>query len=431
MHNASSKSPTLIRIAASTIVLGLTMTSCKPAADASRPRSASQAGARPEQLGGDASQAALAAVARQDFAEAVRLAETAVALVPRNAGYRATLAEFYLKSGRFDSAATAYRDALRLNPQDSRSRLSLALTEIGLGENVAALATLGSADGRIASADLGLALALAGDRQGAIRLLSTAARQNGATGRVRQNLALAHALAGDWMQARTIAAQDVGTDELDARMAFWALFAAPKQSYDQVATLLGVQPVADAGQPARLALIEVPPEAAPAKAAEVIMPSAPAYVAPQAATVAATVDDARPVAAAPVIAATLAGIQRVLPPQMARAVTRTIRAAASAPASLKGRYVVQIGAFSDTESVERAWNDSVGKLDRLADYAPASTRFTVGRGTLTRLSVGGFATRLHATDLCDSLRRAGGNCFVRAMAGDAPVRWASRPARNG
>jgi len=39
--------------------------------------------------------------------------------------------------------------------------------------------------------------------------------------------------------------------------------------------------------------------------------------------------------------------------------------------------------------------------------------------------VQGFASDAHARDFCASLKRAGGNCFVRSIAGDAPVRMAS------
>ena len=48
------------------------------------------------------------------------------------------------------------------------------------------------------------ALALAGRPGEAVQLLDVAARAEGADSRVRQNLALANALAGDWMAARGI-----------------------------------------------------------------------------------------------------------------------------------------------------------------------------------------------------------------------------------
>lgn len=454
---------TLLKLAASTMVLGITMVGCKPAFEGSRPRSAADIGTQSERDAGKAATAALAAVSKKNWAEAVAQSETAVALSPRDAGYRSMLADVYLKAGRFDSAASAFADTLQLNPGNDKATLSLALTQIGLGRNADAIATLGAGNG-VATADHGLALALAGDKEGAIRLLSAAAREPGASGRVRQNLALAYALAGDWSQARTIAAQDVPADELDGRMADWAAFAQPRDSYDQVATLLGVSPVQDPGQPTRLAL-----NAAPAPVQVAMVDPAPQPIEQPAvqeiAEVAVTplaVDEARvavaaaeeperfvpesapvatadasdvqeaPVDTAPIFAAAIASVESVLPRQMARPLTRTIRAAASAPVAFKGRFVVQLGAFASASRVQKAWNGAVGRLDRLANYIPASTRFTVGgKSTLTRLSVGGFAARQTADGLCNSLRRAGGTCFVREVAGDSRVRWASRTARNG
>ena len=99
------------------------------------------------------------------------------------------------------------------------------------------------------------ALALAGRPSEAIAVLEPAARQDGADATVRQNLALAHALAGDWDEARTIAAQDVPAGQLDARIQQWMHLAKPVHASDQVAQLVGVTPAAvDAGQPVQLAL---------------------------------------------------------------------------------------------------------------------------------------------------------------------------------
>jgi hypothetical protein len=42
--------------------------------------------------------------------------------------------------------------------------------------------------------------------------------------------------------------------------------------------------------------------------------------------------------------------------------------------------------------------------------------------------VAGFASREAAGRTCRSIQAKGGACFVRTVAGDAPVRWASRYA---
>ena len=55
-----------------------------------------------------------------------------------------------------------------------------------------------------------------------------------------------------------------------------------------------------------------------------------------------------------------------------------------------------------------------------------TARFDGAKGTFYRLSVKGFASDREAIDLCQSLKRAGANCFVRAAYNDAPVQFASR-----
>jgi Flp pilus assembly protein TadD len=85
---------------------------------------------------------------------------------------------------------------------------------IAQGKKMMAIAQLEQLDGNAPAGDLGLAFALAGEHVRAVSLLESAASAAGATGRVRQNLALAYALSGDWQKARTVAAQDVSSADL-------------------------------------------------------------------------------------------------------------------------------------------------------------------------------------------------------------------------
>ena len=62
----------------------------------------------------------------------------------------------------------------------------------------------------------------------------------------------------------------------------------------------------------------------------------------------------------------------------------------------------------------------------LRAFSPVSARFHSPKGLVYRLSVKGFRSAGQAKGLCHELRRAGGECFVRSVAGDAPVRLASR-----
>src|SRR4029450_3397386 len=178
------------------------------------------------------------ALASNDVASAIPLAERAVEKSPRDAGFRALLGNCYLAAGRFASAEAAYRDSLTLVANQPQVVLKLALVEIAQGKNDEAKYLLAQAQGLLDPADAGLALALAGDPQNAIVVLEPAARATGADSRVRQNLALAYAFAGNWEQAKVVAAQDVPGDQLDARIQQWMVLAKPAKASDQVAAFI-------------------------------------------------------------------------------------------------------------------------------------------------------------------------------------------------
>jgi hypothetical protein len=282
-------------------------------------------------------------------------------------------------------------------------------------------------------------------------MLEPAARTPGANARTRQNLALAYALAGEWPKARIVASQDINPGELDARLQQWAALAQPQTSYDQVAALLNVKPVADAGQPTRLALAPQPEaalsayaaaespvkmiDAAPAPAAAIELASAPA--APPAPVFAPPVEEA------PVVETYAEAVQSlVAEPQVIRAAIvadapiRPFAARKPRHASLAaprvtgaGRFAVQLGAFRTPEQVEKAW----AQVHRRYSFArePLSTMVKIpGKGTFHRLAIAGFASHDEASRRCASIRVKGGVCFVRATAGDAPVQWAGRYSRR-
>ncbi|MCA1654123.1 MAG: SPOR domain-containing protein, partial [Sphingomonadales bacterium] len=324
--------------------------------------------------------------------------------------------------------------------------LKMALVSVAQGKNGQAIAFLDAAKDAIDPADYGLALALAGQPQQAAQLLQQAAQQVGADSRVRQNLALALAFSGDWTGARTVAAQDVPGDQLDARIQQWMQIAKPARASDQVASLTGITPAAaDPGQPVRLALKDAGTrlaaaapvtEAAPVEVAEV----APAPVEVPAAAVVAAVQApvASPVAvaaSAPVAIASLmpkpsprasAPRPSLSPRAAALTDTRALYRHAALTTQGRSRAVVQLGAYASRATVTAAWSRVSARFGALRGYAPVAARFNGERGTVYRLSVNGFASARQAIDLCGSLKRAGGACFVRNVAGDAPVQVASR-----
>jgi Flp pilus assembly protein TadD len=475
------KSSVALKFAVSALAIGTTMVACKPAADASRIASASSRAPKAEQQAAALQVKAQTAVQKGKLAEALGYAERAVELSPRDVGYRMTLADLYLKNGRFQSAETTFGDVRRLDPDNRRAAFSLALARIALGRPAGAVAELDRIAETAAPADVGLAYALAGESRRAIELLEPAARAPGADGRIRQNLALAYALAGDWEKARVTAAQDVSPADLAGRLQQWAAFAQPDSGPARVAALLGVTPAADSGQPVRLALADPKPEPTafaasatlPEPAPETVPAASPALaesappvvavaVAPPAMNVqlppapepvrTATVDlpqwvseRAAAEAAAPPPAEETRpvyadAVQALVTPQpsVLRASAPAIetpahrfeapRPRAAAARSGPGRFAVQLGAYSTASSVERAWAQMMKRFG-FADLEPLSTTVRLpGRGTLHRLSVAGFASREAAGRTCRSIRARGGACFVRTVAGDAPVRWASRYA---
>jgi Flp pilus assembly protein TadD len=388
------------------------------------------------------------ALASNDVASAISLAERAVERSPQDAGFRALLGNCYLAAGRFASAEAAYRDALSIYPNQAQIVLKLALVQIALGKNDEAKLLLAESQGLVDPSDAGLALALAGDPQAAVALLEPVARTVGADARTRQNLALAYAFAGDWNQARTVAAQDVPADQLDARIQQWMALSTPARTSDQVAALIGIQPAAaDPGQPVRLALNkeEAVREAAAQPVVEpYVEPASPVELS-SSATVELPPVAETPVAVPPTVLAEAVAPEQVKPADMQQASLQEARpalspaaarlsdpmpalrkASAPRPVAGKSRTVVQLGAYSSRERVAAAWAKVSGKHGSLKNYVPVTARFTGAHGTVYRLSVKGFDNRKDAAGLCASLKRNGRDCFVRAASGDAPVQFASR-----
>ena len=413
------------------------------------------------------------AIASNDLASAVSLAEQAVEKSPRDAGFRALLGNAYLASGRYASAEAAYRDALGLYGNQPEVVLKLALVQIALGKNGQAIGLLQGAGGIVDAADRGLALALAGDPAQAVQLLQDAARQPGADARLRQNLALASAMAGDWESARVIAGQDLAPDQVEQRIAEWMSYTSPEKANSRVASFIGIpMSPADPGQPVRFALTRDPGDTRMAQAAPVVAPAplpAPVEVAeaapipvPSEPVQFAAYDPAPVAMPAPVEVAEITPLAPPAPPP--RVVERSspasvtvalpkarpakvVQAEVKAPRPALSRRaapvdpslvrkasirtgssstVVQLGAYSSRDRVEIAWNKAVGRFGSLRGLTPVTARFDAAKGSVYRLSVKGFASDREAMQLCGALKRSGRECFVRRASGDAPVSFASR-----
>ncbi|TKD50075.1 SPOR domain-containing protein [Sphingomonas baiyangensis] len=367
------------------------------------------------------------ALAKRDAAAAIAAAENAVAFDADEASHRALLGSAYLSAGRFMSAAQALDDALTLDPSNGRAALNLALAQIAIGDWQTARETLSSHAAHIAPADRGLALALAGDPMGGVNILGEVARDPSADAKVRQNLALALALAGRWPEAKTIAAIDLSPADVDARILEWAKFARPGGAADQVASLLGVTPAEDLGQPVRLAL-NPPAEVM----AAVSQPATTATASIAAADIAPAPAAASPITAGGIVFAARREIVQPIPIAV-EAPVRTARvdapahkpaAAPAAPRSFaKGQYHVQLGAYDNAGVARDAWGRLSRRVAVLKGQAPHGVGVSAGGRDFYRLSVGGFA-RADADAVCRSVRASGNRCFVRTQAGDKLASWA-------
>lgn len=387
-------------------------------------------------------------LARNKTERAVSYAERAVEAAPMSADARALLARTYLADGRLNSAESAYRDLLTLVPDDDTATLNLALIRASLGDGSEARSLLAGASS-LSPADRGLGLVLAGDIAGGGAVLAEASRSASADGRVRQNLAFAYAMAGNWRQARVVAAQDLPPATVHDRIGEWAKIARPRNSWDQVAYLLNIQPVEDEGMPTRLAL-QMPsrsvvqmamPYSATSKpelaSYSDVEPDAPA---PTAQPVSLEVALSEPVAAPIVVSKPVVqSLPNTARSPVAEAAPTRVAAARVIPASLTvrapstrytggGRFVVQLGAYTTPGAAERGWAKASRRLD-LSHVTALSSKITVRGHQFTRLSAGHFASRAEAVALCRSVKANGGDCFVRQVKGDDEPRWASR-AKN-
>lgn len=444
----------MLKIAASSLVL----------VSAIAPVNASKFGheaSAPEKVAAEAAKQAAQFLEKRKFANAVEKAEIAVGAMPRMAEYRALLGQAYLSAGRFISAETMLGEAASLDPANARAGLNLALAQIANAHNDRALATLDTYRERLAAADFGLAVALAGDLDGATSVLEAAVRAPESGAKTRQNLALAYALSNRWREARIMASQDLSGDVLYARMTEWAAMANPSSASQQVASLLRVSPVFDPGQPEKLALAAGPDQqVAIVTPARVPDPAPAASFSTEAAPVFEVTDSsasksAPVVAAASPVSSALKVIEGVMwgesnpivqpvpahytkPAPLIRAVAHPIKqvvvpsensmaAQSSRPFRPveSGNFVVQLGAFGNESRAQVAWRSAVGRSRELANYGASSARVQVKNASLYRLSVAGFTTRAAASQVCARVKAAGGDCFVRTIAGDTPLQWAS------
>ena len=433
------------KAAISSLIVATTMVGCTGAAF--HPR------ASISQPKGDAAKLAAKATKAlddRDAGDAVKAAEAAVQMAPQNGDYRQLLGRAYVLAGRFASAETALSDALALGSSDARTIVSLALVQVAQGRSDTARSLLAGHADTIPASDYGLAMAMAGDADNGVRILSQAIHDPSATARTRQNLAYAYALAGRWKDARLVVGMDLDPADANKRVTEWAQLAAPALAPQRVAALMGVtMNEADAGQPAMLALAPLAPEAAAADPVALAAAAPEAVSQPAADVEPVAFADAAPevqpvpkpmVAAAPITrvaardfivenrnsrlskAKPAAVIEQAVARQPA---ARMQKAAFIKPASNASNWVVQLGAYDSAAIAREKWTAMAGRNSALGAFPVLTSQAKVGGRLYHRLAVSGFADRNDAMTACRMIRSQHGQCFVRETApGATPQRWA-------
>lgn len=449
---------TTLRLAAGAATLAIALSACQ----SGRTRAEFNASSTPAAAPTAAPMLVVQAEAAREAGNAtasVSFAELAVTADPQSLAARTALAKAYVASGRFESAAAAYADITAMQPGEMGARFRGALVELARGNRRAALVMLDDLSREPGlAADVGLALALAGEADRAVKLLTGTVRQGETSPRIRQNLALAQALSGAWAAARTTAAVDLSPDQVNIRVAEWAAIASNTDIAWRTATLLGVvaAPI-DEGRPVQLAWTppttptrpETQLAAAPAPAAA--LPVALASVSETAAHVPPAPVNAAPATRPAPVAIASAEVPPALPkplPLVEKAIatppdfsarpvaapaTPVVRAKAETPTTTQtmkpvsavkrdirplpkpsnGAWVVQLGSYARPEFLTIGWQGLVEKNGALSGYKPMKSSIEVAGSTYHRLSVGTFATVVEAETLCDSLKAHGQKCFVR------------------
>lgn len=418
------------KLAASSLIMATTMAGCSGASLETR------AGANGSALEKQAAvQADLAekAIRSHKPAEAVEAAEVAVQADPDNAAYRALLGRTYLMAGRYVSAQAAFEDAMTLGNRDPRTIVSLSLVKTAKNQTAQARDLLFANIDVLPAADYGLAMAMAGDTNEAIRVLSQAIHDTEAGAKERQNLAYSYALAGRWSDAKTMASQDLGPMEAAKRVMGWAAMAQAGAESERVIAMVGVRPLAnDAGQPTALALnaaLQQPVEVASIEP----QPEAPAEAAPAPVEVASAPAETRPVLSHILHAPIQTIREAVIAPSVPARAKPTVRPVPQRVSLLKpvapaqaSAWVVQLGAYNSAAVAKDKWSQITSRSSMLAAFPIVTSAAKVNGREYHRLSVAGFGNRNGAETMCRTLRAQGRNCFVRQGGGAEaePGKWA-------
>lgn len=381
------------------------------------------------------------ALAKGKADKAVTHAEAAVLASPRDAYTRTLLGNAYLEAGRFASAAKTFQDAIALGDSSPRTVVSLSLAQTGMGDRAAAIHTLESYENAIDPADFGLAISLAGQPQRGVHVLSNALRAGNNTAKVRQNLAYAYAMSGQWREARLMVAEDVSADKVGERMAEWGAMAHPEHYRTRIAALLEVDIVADPGQPTMLALSNNP--SVEMLASENIEPAAEDMAEAEfayaqelpairpAAIERSDLENEQAFALQPAardsertepasLSADVVTSRQVAPTKVAPAPAPRKKSKPAPGLSLaRGDYNIQLGSYFSMQDAEAGWDKFRAMYPELGDAERVISKARVNGKIYYRVAAVGYAQD-SARALCSTVKGKGGGCIAYASKNPLP-----------
>lgn len=326
----------------------------------------------------------------------------AVSAEPRNPDARTGLATSLIALGRPQEALPHLEAALADAPAHRPAIAARAVAADLLGDHRAALAfheearALAPEDAALA-ANHGLSLALAGDLRSALPILEQAAVRPDATAAVRHNLALALVLADEIDRAERVLRLDHDVAGAAQRLTELRGIAALPPEARMRALTGGARPPAQ----------------------DLAAPANRAYAA----------DDAELAAAAARFIAQGPGEVTAAPAP----VEPTAAPAAQADADLseiplldkRVGYALQLAAYRKASQLKDGWVELREKYGHIiGDLPPRRTEVNFGdrpeapSGFFYRLNAGPLTSLREALSLCDSLRKAGAECWVRPPDGD-------------
>ncbi len=401
---------------------------------------------------------AQSALAKGETAAAISWAQRTLDAAPGDRVASQILAEALLADGQADASVSAFKALLSLDANDAAARAGLGMALLATGDPVTAKMELAKAiaakpDATVV-ANIGLALALAGDSAGAIKVLEPVALSASGSIRSRQNLALALTLFGNRAKAYDVAAMDMGAAPAVRQVDGWYADA-DKPLPEQLKQFAGLSVKPNGPlQVAKLTVATAPSASMATLVKSVILPVdfVSVAVSPLVQQDKVVVDDqpiAKPISILPVLAATA-------PKQVAiiKAAKLSVEPANAQPVKviLTGLHTLASKPFVQakgknsgfatmtkytTQHITSGWFIQLAAVTADVSSASMKARISkqfsyilarigilstydaqIGEKRIKRVMLGPYTNKATASHVCSGIKAKGKACFIRSVSPD-------------